>query len=200
MVGPDRQAHGLSRAALRRPAAARRDRPLAGAVAAGHAVRRGDLGARSRAHGRGAGGDGGPRRRGMTMITRHARDGLRAPRRRPRGVHAPGQGVGERPDRRAVRQPEDRRVQPVRRQRALAGRSVILIWTARIRALMIMSALEARGPMTDQPPPSPATAITVSFSGSSSFTTSMLRLSGQTKSASSGAIRPMKRSSWYLPQ
>src|SRR5471030_1212835 len=40
-----------------------------GARAASHAVRRGDLGPRSRAHRRGAGGDGGSRARGMTMIT-----------------------------------------------------------------------------------------------------------------------------------
>jgi polar amino acid transport system ATP-binding protein len=52
---------GLSRAAVRRPAAAGRHRALAGARAAGHAVRRGDLGARPRTHRRGPGRDGGSR-------------------------------------------------------------------------------------------------------------------------------------------
>ena len=106
--------------------------------AAGHAVRRGDLGARSRAHRRGAGGDGGSRAARHDHDQRHPRDGLRAPRRRPRGVHAQGQGVGDRPDRRAVRQAEDGRVQPVRRQRALAH------WTdAHVNALNMTRRMRA---------------------------------------------------------
>ena len=51
---PRRQARRLSARAVGRPAAARRHRPRAGDGARGHAVRRADLGARSRAGGRGA--------------------------------------------------------------------------------------------------------------------------------------------------
>jgi hypothetical protein len=50
------------------------------------------------------------------------------------------------------------------------------------------------------PPPSPPTAITVSFSGRLCLATSTSGLSGQMKSGSSGASRPMKRSSWLRPQ
>src|ERR1044072_6374092 len=47
-----------------------------------------------------------------------------------------------------------------------------------------------------QPPPLPPTTITVSFSGSSSRETSMVRRSGQTNSASSSCIRLSKRLTW----
>jgi hypothetical protein len=51
-----------------------------------------------------------------------------------------------------------------------------------------------------QSPPAPPSTITVSFSGSSSRTTSMVRRSGQTNSGSSSCIRPWKRSTWERPQ
>ncbi len=60
---PGRQARRLPRAALRRPAAARRDRPGAGDGAQADALRRADERARPRAGRRGARGHAGPRRR-----------------------------------------------------------------------------------------------------------------------------------------
>ena len=51
-----------------------------------------------------------------------------------------------------------------------------------------------------QSPPLPPTTITVSFSGSSSRATSMVRRSGQTNSASSSCIRLSKRLTWARPQ
>ena len=51
-----------------------------------------------------------------------------------------------------------------------------------------------------QSPPLPPSTMTVSFSGSSSRTTSRDGRSGHTKSASSGCIRPWKRSTWERPQ
>ena len=57
---PRRQGSLLSRTALGRPAAARGDRPRAGDASDGDAVRRADLGARSRDGGRGAAGHAGP--------------------------------------------------------------------------------------------------------------------------------------------
>ena len=78
--------HGaLSARAVGRPAAARRHRPRPGDGARGHAVRRGDLGARSRAGGRGARRHEAARHRGHDHDRGDARDGLRARRRRPRG-------------------------------------------------------------------------------------------------------------------
>ena len=89
-------ARRLSGAHLGRPAAARGDRPGAGDGADRDAVRRADLGARSRARGRGAEGDARPRRRGPHHARRHPRDGLR-PRRRQRGgvpASGPDRGAG----------------------------------------------------------------------------------------------------------
>ncbi|CAA9405115.1 MAG: ABC transporter, ATP-binding protein (cluster 3, basic aa/glutamine/opines), partial [uncultured Pseudonocardia sp.] len=83
-----RQPEGqVPRAALRRAAAAGRHRPRPGDEAQGHAVRRAHLRARP--------GDGqrGPRRHdhagqgGHDDARGHPRDGLRPPRRPPRGVH-----------------------------------------------------------------------------------------------------------------
>jgi len=51
-----------------------------------------------------------------------------------------------------------------------------------------------------QSPPLPPSTTTVSFSGSSSRTTSRVGCSGHTKSASSGCMRPWKRSTWERPQ
>ena len=75
---PRRQARCLSRPALRRPAAARGDRPRAGAEARDPAAGRGDLRARSRARERGAGHHPRPRRRRHDHADRQPRDGLRA--------------------------------------------------------------------------------------------------------------------------
>ena len=92
---PRRQAQRVPGPALRRPAAAGRDRAGAGDGPARDAVRRGDERARPRA------GQGGPRRdaragrRGHDDGRRHPRDGLRARRRRRGRVH------GRRRDRRA---------------------------------------------------------------------------------------------------
>ena len=85
-----RQGRRLSVASLGRPAAARRHRPGAGDAAAAHAVRRADLGARSRAGRRSAGGDAEPRGGGHDHADRHPRDGLRRPCRRPHRLHRRG--------------------------------------------------------------------------------------------------------------
>ena len=65
------QGKGLPRRAVRRPAAARGDRAVAGDAAQAHAVRRADLGARRRAGRRGAGGDARPGTDGHDDDRRH---------------------------------------------------------------------------------------------------------------------------------
>ena len=85
--GPCRESRRTSAAALRRPAAARRDRAGAGDAAQGHPVRRADLGARSRTGRRSARRDAQARRRRHDHGRRHPRDGLCPRRRRPRAVH-----------------------------------------------------------------------------------------------------------------
>ena len=85
-----RQGRRLSVASLGRPAAARRHRAGAGDAAPPHAVRRADLGARSRAGRRSAGGDEEPRGGGHDDADRHPRDGLRRPCRRPHRLHRRG--------------------------------------------------------------------------------------------------------------
>ena len=75
---PGRQGRTLSRTAVRRPAAARGHRPLAGDAAQGHAVRRSDLGAGPGTDRRGAEGDRPAGRRGHDHDPGHARDGFRA--------------------------------------------------------------------------------------------------------------------------
>ena len=72
------QAPRLSRRALRRPAAARRDRPRAGAEARDPAARRGHLRARSRARQRSARHHPRARRRRHDHAHRQPRDGVRA--------------------------------------------------------------------------------------------------------------------------
>ncbi len=72
-----RQARRLPGAALRRPAAARRDRPRARHAAAHHALRRGHLRARPRAGRRGAEDDARARRARHDHARRDPRDGLR---------------------------------------------------------------------------------------------------------------------------
>ena len=77
----------ISRPALRRPAAARRDRARAVHEPEDHAVRRADLGARS---GNGQGGarhHGGPRRGRHDHAGGDPRNGLRPPGRQPHRVH-----------------------------------------------------------------------------------------------------------------
>ena len=66
--------------AVRRPAAARRDRPGVGDGPQGDAVRRADVGARPRARRRGAGDDAPGRHAGHDDGGRHPRDGLRQAR------------------------------------------------------------------------------------------------------------------------
>ena len=77
-----RQARHLPGRALRRPAAAGRDRPGAGDAAEADAVRRADLGARPGARRRRARRDAPARPRRDDDDRRHARDGLRARGRR----------------------------------------------------------------------------------------------------------------------
>ena len=77
----------VPRPALRRPAAARRDRPRAGHGAQGDALRRAHLRARPRDDQGGARRDGRPREAGHDHGRRHPRDGLRPHRRRPRALH-----------------------------------------------------------------------------------------------------------------
>ena len=77
----------LSGRALRRPAAARRDRPRARARADRHAVRRADLGARSRARRLRARRDARAQGRRHDHAGGQPRDALRARRRRPRDLH-----------------------------------------------------------------------------------------------------------------
>ena len=84
---PFRQGRGVPVAPVGRPAAARRHRARAGDAAAADAVRRADLGARSRTGRRSAGGDEEPRERGHDDADRHPRNGLRRPRRRPHRLH-----------------------------------------------------------------------------------------------------------------
>ena len=89
-----RQVERLPRPSLGRPAAARRHRARARHAAEGDAVRRADLGARSRARGRGAARHARARRGGPHHARRHPRDGLR-PRRLDAGdVPASGTGRG----------------------------------------------------------------------------------------------------------
>ena len=95
-----REGEGISRAAVRRPAAARRHRPRARDATQGDAVRRGDVLARPRAHRRSARRDARPRRRRHDDDRGDARDGLRARRVRPRDVPAQRARRGGRPSRR----------------------------------------------------------------------------------------------------
>ena len=81
---PGRQGVAVSRRALRRAAAARRDRAGARDAPEGDAVRRADVGARRRARARGARRDGVARARRDDDGRRHARAPLRAPRRAAR--------------------------------------------------------------------------------------------------------------------
>ena len=91
---PLRQARHLSGLPLRRPAAARRDRPRARHAARRDPLRRADLGARSGAGRRGAEGHPRPRRGRPHHDHRHPRDGLCARRLEPRDVPAPRAGGG----------------------------------------------------------------------------------------------------------
>ena len=86
-VGLADKARRLPGAAVRRPAAARRDRPGAGHEPEAHAVRRAHLGAGPRAGRRGPRRDERARRGGHDDGGRHPRDGLRPRGRRPAGVH-----------------------------------------------------------------------------------------------------------------
>ena len=76
-VGIGDKANFYPDAPLRRPAAARRDRPRAGDEAEGDAVRRADLGARPRTRRRSPQGDALARRRRAHHADRHPRNGLR---------------------------------------------------------------------------------------------------------------------------
>ena len=91
------QAREVSRPALRRPAAARGDRPLALHEAEDHALRRADQRARPRDDQGGARHHDRPRRGGDDDDLRHPRDGLRPGGGEPGDLHGPG------PDRRAER-------------------------------------------------------------------------------------------------
>ena len=82
-----RQAGPVPRTALRRPAAAGRDRPRAGDGPAADAVRRGDERARPRARQGGPRRDAGAGQRGDDDDRRHPRDGLRPRGRRPGRLH-----------------------------------------------------------------------------------------------------------------
>ena len=90
--------------ALRRPAAARRDRPRAGDGAEADAVRRAHVGARPGARRRGPGRDEGPRRGRHDDDRRHPRDGLRPRSRRPRRLHGRGRDRGGGPTGRGASQ------------------------------------------------------------------------------------------------
>ena len=90
-VGLGHKIDRISRAAFRRPAAARGHRPRARHAAEAHAVRRGDLGARSRAYRRGAARHA-PACRGRAHHgDRDARDPVRRRSLRPRRLHGPRQ-------------------------------------------------------------------------------------------------------------
>src|SRR5262249_30092511 len=93
----------LSRPALRRPAAAGRDRPGIGDGAGPAAVRRADLRARSRTGRRSAESDPRAGWGGTDDAAGHARDGVRARGGDPRAVPASGPGRGGRPAGRFVR-------------------------------------------------------------------------------------------------
>ena len=96
--GQDPRAGGeVPRPALRRPAAARGDRPLAVHAAEDHALRRADLRARPRDDQGGARHHDRARRGGHDDDLRHPRDGLRPGGGQPGHLHGPG------PDRRAER-------------------------------------------------------------------------------------------------
>src|SRR5262249_44098146 len=93
-------------AAVRRPAAARRDRPRAGDAAGDHAVRRGHLGAGSRAGRRRAGGDAPAGGGGHDHGGRDPRDGVRPPGRRPhRGLRERRHHRGRQAQRGAAQSP-----------------------------------------------------------------------------------------------
>ena len=92
-----REAQPLPVPSLRRPAAARRDRPRARHAPAGDAVRRADLGARPRARRRGPARHARARRGRPHHAGRHPRDGLRPRRVEPRRVPASGRRRGGRP-------------------------------------------------------------------------------------------------------
>ena len=108
---PARPRGQVPQPAVRRPAAARRDRPGAGDGSQGDAVRRADLGPRPRARRRGAGDDAPGRRARHDDGGRHPRDGLRPRDRRPQRVH------GRRVRRRAGRSRDLRRRPPDERTR-----------------------------------------------------------------------------------
>ena len=94
-VGLEEKARAVPAPALRRPAAAGRDRAGADDRPARDALRRGHLRARPGARRRGARGDARPRAGRDDDARRHARDAVRPRGRRSRGVH------GRRPDRRS---------------------------------------------------------------------------------------------------
>ena len=103
-----RQGVAVSRRAVGRPAAARRDRARARDEAEGDALRRADVRARRRARPRGARRDGVARAREDDDGRRHARDALRAERRElgaddGRGPHRRGGAAGRRSSRRRRR-------------------------------------------------------------------------------------------------
>ena len=98
-VRPGGKAGRLSGPAVRRTAAAGRDRPGAGHAAAAHAAGRGDQRARPGARGRGARRDQGTGRGRDDDADRHPRDGVRP------GHRQPGLLPGGRADRRGRRRP-----------------------------------------------------------------------------------------------
>ena len=87
-VGLAEKAQGAARRPVRRPAAARRDRPRARRQSATDAARRGDLRARPRARRRGARPALRPQGRGRDDGPQHPRDGLRPRGRRHRVLPA----------------------------------------------------------------------------------------------------------------
>src|SRR5712692_1805884 len=91
---------------LWRPAAAGGHRPGSGHAAQDHAVRRADLGARSRDDQRGARGHDRPGQGGHDHDGGDARDGVRPSRRQPRGVHGLRAGGGGAAPGRFLRQTE----------------------------------------------------------------------------------------------
>ena len=88
---PVREARRVPGPAVRRPEAARGDRPRPDDGAQGAAVRRADLGPRPDARRRGAQRHGGARPRGRDHDRRHPRDGVRPRGGRPRLLHRGGQ-------------------------------------------------------------------------------------------------------------
>ena len=102
---PRREAGRVPGAPVRRPEAARRDRPGADDGAQGPAVRRADLRARPHARRRGPQRDGGPGSRGRNDDRGHPRDGVRPRSGGPRLLHRGGRVRRGRPAGRGDRQP-----------------------------------------------------------------------------------------------